>query len=91
VNEFIGYGKQWIDDVETKEVLGVLTSDFLSSGPKIQEFEEQFAAQTGARYCAAVSSGTAGLHLAVKVLDIKAGKQGITSPLTFVATANSLV
>jgi UDP-4-amino-4,6-dideoxy-N-acetyl-beta-L-altrosamine transaminase len=91
MNEFIGYGKQWIDDVEIKEVIEVLTSDFLSTGPKIKEFEKQFAAQTGARYCAVVSSGTAGLHLAVKALDIKAGKQGITSPLTFVATSNSLI
>lgn len=91
MNEFIGYGKQWIDEVEIKEVIEVLTSDFLSTGPKIKEFEEQFAALTGARYCAVVSSGTAGLHLAVKALDIKAGKQGITSPLTFVATSNSLI
>jgi UDP-4-amino-4,6-dideoxy-N-acetyl-beta-L-altrosamine transaminase len=91
MNEFINYGRQWIDDVEIKEVLGALTSDFLSSGPKIKEFEEQVSAQTGARYCAAVSSGTAGLHLAVKALDIEAGKEGITSPLTFIATSNSLI
>ena len=91
MNEFINYGRQWLDDMEIKEVLGVLTSDFLSSGPKIKEFEEQLSAHTGAQYCAAVSSGTAGLHLAVKALDIKAGKQGITSPLTFIATSNSLI
>ena len=91
MKEFIGYGRQWLDDVEIKEVLGVLTSDFLSSGPKIKEFEERLTAHTGARYCAAVSSGTAGLHLAVKVLEIENGKQGITSPITFIATSNSLI
>lgn len=91
MNEFINYGRQWLDDVEIKEVLGALTSDFLSSGPRIKEFEEQMSAYTGARYCAAVSSGTAGLHLAVKALEIEAGKEGITSPLTFIATSNSLI
>jgi UDP-4-amino-4,6-dideoxy-N-acetyl-beta-L-altrosamine transaminase len=91
MKEFINYGKQWIEDVEIKEVMDVLTSDFLSSGPKIKEFEERMQTYTGARYCAAVSSGTAGLHLAVQALDIIPGKQGITSPITFIATSNSLI
>jgi len=85
------YGSQYIDDDDINEVLAVLKSDFLSQGPTIREFEEQMAAQTGAEYCIAVSSGTAALHLAVKALDIEAGKEGITSPITFVASANSLI
>jgi UDP-4-amino-4,6-dideoxy-N-acetyl-beta-L-altrosamine transaminase len=88
---FLPYGTQAIDDEEINQVLSVLTSDFLSSGPKIKEFEERMREWTGARYCAAVSSGTAALHLAVKALDLEKGKKGLTSPLTFVATANSLL
>lgn len=87
----IHYGSQHIDDQEINQVIGVLKSDFLSSGPKIKEFEERMQALTGAKYCAAVANGTAALHLAVKALDLPAGKRGITSPITFVASANSFV
>ena len=85
------YGSQYIDEDDINEVLSVLKSDFLSQGPAIKAFEEQMAACTGAGYCVAVSSGTAALHLAVKALDIEAGKEGITSPLTFVASSNSFI
>lgn len=85
------YGSQYIDDEDIAEVLGVLKSDFLSQGPAIGRFEEQVKAHTGAGYCVAVSSGTAALHLAVKALDIKSGKQGITAPVTFIASANSFI
>lgn len=85
------YGSQYIDDDDIDEVLAVLKSDFLSQGPTIRQFEELMAAQTGAEYCVAVSSGTAALHLAVKALDIEAGKEGITTPITFAASANSFI
>jgi UDP-4-amino-4,6-dideoxy-N-acetyl-beta-L-altrosamine transaminase len=89
--KYLHYGTQYINQEEIDQVLAVLKSDFLSQGPKIRELEEELRAHTGARYCVAVSSGTAALHLAVKALDIPAGKEGITSPLTFVASANTFV
>jgi UDP-4-amino-4,6-dideoxy-N-acetyl-beta-L-altrosamine transaminase len=88
---WIHYGSQYVDDEDINEVLGVLRSDFLSSGPKIREFEEKILEHTGARYCAAVANGTAALHLAVTALDIDQGKTGITSPITFVASANTFI
>lgn len=87
----IHYGSQHIDDEEINRVIEVLKSDFLSSGPRIKEFEERILTLTGAKYCAAVANGTAALHLAVKALDLPGGKKGITSPITFVASANSFV
>jgi UDP-4-amino-4,6-dideoxy-N-acetyl-beta-L-altrosamine transaminase len=63
----------------------------LSQGPKIKELEDHLKVETGSRYCVVVSSGTAALHLAVKSLNLRKGGEGITSPLTFVATANSLL
>jgi UDP-4-amino-4,6-dideoxy-N-acetyl-beta-L-altrosamine transaminase len=89
--KWLHYGSQYVDDDDINEVLGVLRSDFLSSGPKIKEFEDRILEHTGAQYCAAVSSGTAALHLAVKALDIAEGKTGITSPITFVASSNSFI
>jgi len=87
----ISYGKQWIDDDDIAVVTAVLRSDFITQGPRIAEFEKELARYTGARYAVAVSSGTAALHLAVKALNINPGKQGITSPNTFAASANCLL
>ncbi len=89
--KWIHYGSQYVDDEDINEVLGVLRSDFLSSGPKIGEFEEKILEHTGARYCVAAANGTAALHLAVTALDIDQGKTGITSPITFVASANAFI
>jgi UDP-4-amino-4,6-dideoxy-N-acetyl-beta-L-altrosamine transaminase len=89
--KWIHYGSQYVDDEDINEVLGVLRSDFLSSGPKIKAFEEKILEHTGAQYCAAVANGTAALHLAVKALDINKRKTGITSPITFVASANTFI
>jgi perosamine synthetase len=89
--KWIHYGSQYVDDEDINEVLGVLRSDFLSSGPKIKEFEENILEHTGAKYCAAVANGTAALHLAVKALDMDKRKTGITSPITFVASANTFI
>lgn len=82
------YCTQTIDDLDIAEVISVLKSDFLSQGPKIEGFEKKILNYTGAKFCVAVSSGTAALHLAVAVLNIKRGYEGITSPITFMASAN---
>ncbi len=91
MNKFISYGKQWIDKDDEKAVLGVLKSDFLTQGSKVEEFEKAISDYVGAKYCVAVSNGTAALHLAVMALQIERGNEGITSPNTFVASSNALL
>jgi UDP-4-amino-4,6-dideoxy-N-acetyl-beta-L-altrosamine transaminase len=86
----IPYGKQWLDADDEQAVLAVLRSDYLTQGPKIAEFEQALCAYTGARYCVAVANGTAALHLAVAALELPAGSEGITTPNTFVASANAM-
>lgn len=84
----IPYGKQFINESDIEAVVEVLRSDFLTTGPKIQEFEKKFASYVNAKYAVAVSSGTAGLHLACLAEGLKAGDELITSPMTFAASAN---
>ena len=73
---------------EEARVLAVLRSGQLSLGPRLSEFEHAFAAQVGARFASAVSSGTAGLHLALRAVGVSDGDEVITSPFSFVASAN---
>ncbi|MCK9225657.1 MAG: UDP-4-amino-4,6-dideoxy-N-acetyl-beta-L-altrosamine transaminase [Candidatus Muirbacterium halophilum] len=89
--EFLSYGKQWIDEDDIKSVIDVLKSDYLTQGPYIKKMEDEICQITQAKYCVAVSNGTAALHLAVMALEIEKGSEGITSPITFVASANSMV
>ncbi|BBF86966.1 bacillosamine/legionaminic acid biosynthesis aminotransferase PglE [Aquitalea magnusonii] len=89
--EFIPYGRQTIEAEDEQAVLEVLRSPFLTQGPKVAEFEQALCSYTGARYCLAVASGTAALHLAVAALDLPEGSEGITTPNTFTASANSMV
>jgi perosamine synthetase len=77
-----------IGDRERELVLDVLDSGQLSLGPRLGEFERAFAARVGVRHASAVSSGTAGLHLAVRASGIEAGDEVITTPFSFVASAN---
>ena len=84
----IPYGHQWIDKDDIIEVVKVLKSDWLTQGPKIQEFEKALCVYTGARYAVAVASGTAALHLACLAAGIRKDNEVITSPITFVASAN---
>ena len=84
------YGRQSIDDQDIQQVVEVLRSDWLTTGPKIPEFEQAFAKAVGARYAVAVSNGTAALHAAVFAADIGPGDEVITTPMTFAATANSV-
>jgi perosamine synthetase len=80
--------RPWIDEREEELVLEVLRSGRLSLGPTIDRFEELIAERVGAPYAAAVSSGTAGLHLLVRAAGIGEGDEVITTPLSFAATAN---
>ncbi|NLM05914.1 MAG: UDP-4-amino-4,6-dideoxy-N-acetyl-beta-L-altrosamine transaminase [Tissierellia bacterium] len=86
---FIPYGKQWIDEDDIKAVVEVLQSDYLTTGPKIAEFESSLKKVTGAKNALAISNGTAALHCAINILDLKEGDEVITSPITFAASANS--
>jgi perosamine synthetase len=85
------YGHQSIDESDIQAVVGTLRSDWLTTGPRIAEFEEAFAARTGAKHAVSCSSGTAALHAAAFTAGLKAGDEAITSPLTFVATANCVL
>ena len=86
----IPYGKQNITDEDISEVVKVLKSDFMTQGPLIDRFEEKFSNYIGNKYSVAVSNGTAALHLSVLALNLKKGDKVITSPLTFVASANCI-
>src|SRR5579871_33954 len=85
------YGRQSIDEADTQAVVDVLRSDWLTTGPKVAEFEEAFAAYVGASHAVSFSSGTAALHGAAFAAGLKSGDEAITSPLTFAATANCVL
>jgi perosamine synthetase len=85
------YGHQSIDDADVRVVADVLRSDWLTTGPKVREFERAFAACAGAGEAVAVSSGTAALHAAMHALGIRPGDEVIVPAMTFAASANSVV
>ena len=89
--KFIPYGRQFIDEDDIKEVVKVLKSPWITQGTKIREFEEALCKYTGAKYAVVVSSGTAALHIACLAAGIKQGDEVITSPITFVASANCVL
>jgi len=88
VNERIPYGRQSVDEWDIAAVERVLRSDWLTQGPLVEEFENALAHRVGARFAVAVSSGTAALHLACLAGGIGLGDEVLTSPMTFVASAN---
>jgi perosamine synthetase len=88
---FLPYGRQSIDEADIQAVVDVLRSDWLTTGPKVAEFEEAFAARVGAAYAVSFSSGTAALHAATFAAGLKPGDEAITSPMTFSATANCVL
>jgi perosamine synthetase len=90
-NTMLPYGRQSISEDDIQAVVDVLRSDWLTTGPKVAEFEEALAACVGAKYAVAFSSGTAALHGAVFAAGLKPGDEAITSPLTFAATANCVL
>ncbi len=84
----IPYGRHHITSEDIEAILEVLHSENLTQGPKIVEFETAFAEYVGAKYAIAVSNGTAALHLSAMVLGVMPGEKIITTPITFVASAN---
>jgi UDP-4-amino-4,6-dideoxy-N-acetyl-beta-L-altrosamine transaminase len=84
------YGRQSIDDDDIAAVVRVLRSDFLTQGPEVKRFEESLVQATGAKYAVAVANGTAALHLACLAAGVREGSVGITSTITFVASANAI-
>jgi perosamine synthetase len=87
----IPLSRPWLDEREEELVLEVLRSGRLSLGPFIERFEQELAARVEAPYAAAVSSGTAGLHLLCRIAGLGPGDEVITSPLSFVASANCFI
>lgn len=87
----IPYGKQTIEQDDIQAVVDVLKSDFLTTGPKIAEFEQTVADYVGAKYAVAISNGTSALHAACFAAGIRPGDEVITTPLTFAASANCVL
>ena len=85
------YGRQNLDEEDIQSVIEVLKSDWLTTGPKVAEFEEQFAEWVGTKHAVSVSSGTAALHAAAFAAGLKPGDEAITTPMTFCATANCVL
>jgi perosamine synthetase len=85
------YGRQCLDDDDVQAVVEVLKSDWLTTGPKVAEFETAFAGRVGARFAVSFSSGTAALHGAAFAAELGPGDEAITSPLTFCASANCIL
>ncbi|MCG2756936.1 MAG: UDP-4-amino-4,6-dideoxy-N-acetyl-beta-L-altrosamine transaminase [Desulfobacteraceae bacterium] len=88
---FIPYGRQWIDEKDIRAVVNVLRSDRITQGLRIEEFENALVEYCGVKYAVAVNSGTSALHIACLAANIKDGDEVITSPNTFVASANCVV
>ncbi len=87
---FIPYGKQFIEQDDIDSVVETLKSDYLTTGPKVKEFEEALAEYCDAKYCVAVANGTAALHLASLAI-LKKDDKVLTTPNSFLATSNSIL
>ncbi len=85
------YGRQSLDDEDIQAAVDVLKSDWLTTGPKVGEFEERFAAWVGTKHAVSFSSGTAALHASAFAAGLKSGDEAITTPMTFCATANCVL
>lgn len=85
------YGRQIIDDYDITSVVDVLRSDWLTTGPAVEHFEDDVCAYTGAAYGVAVANGTAALHAAMSALAIGKGDEVIVTPMTFAASANCIL
>jgi perosamine synthetase len=88
--KIIPYSRQSINQDDIDAVVEILRSDWLTQGPKVREFEEALASKCGARHCIAVANGTVALHLACVAIGVGDGDVGITSPLSFLASANCI-
>jgi perosamine synthetase len=90
-SRYLPYGRQSIEESDIEAVVEVLRSDWLTTGPKVGEFEEAFAARVGAAHAVSFTSGTAALHAAAFAAGLRSGDEAITTPLTFAATANCVL
>ncbi|WP_411953827.1 UDP-4-amino-4,6-dideoxy-N-acetyl-beta-L-altrosamine transaminase [Alkalibacillus sp. S2W] len=90
-DRLLPYGKQSLSRHDIEQVVDVLKSDFLTTGPKVDAFEEAVANKVGAKYAVSFSSGTAALHAACFVAGIGEGDEVITSPMTFIASSNCVL
>ncbi len=88
---FLPYGKQEISDPDVKAVVEALCSGWLTTGPRVAEFENEFAKWCGAQHGVAVNSGTAALHAAMRAIQLKPGDEVIAPAITFAASANAAV
>jgi UDP-4-amino-4,6-dideoxy-N-acetyl-beta-L-altrosamine transaminase len=86
---YLPYGRQWIDDEDVAAVTEVLRSDYLTTGPAVETFEDGIRAATSAPFAVALNSGTSALHAAYAATGLGPGDEIVTSPLTFAATANA--
>lgn len=84
----IFYGHQYLDEADIQAVVDVLRGDFLTCGPNITSLEKALCELTGAKYCIAISNGTAALHVACMAAGVGPGDEVITTPITFAASAN---
>jgi dTDP-4-amino-4,6-dideoxygalactose transaminase len=90
-NQFLIFGQPRLEEAEIQEVVQTLRSGWISTGPKVGQFEQMFAEYIGTRHALALNSCTAALHLSMLAAGVKAGDEVITTPLTFAATANVIV
>lgn len=88
---FIPYGHQWIDKRDIEEVVKVLKSDWITTGPKVKELEDKICKYIGCKHAVAVNSGTSALDIAVQTLNLPESSEVITTPFTFVATSNAVL
>ena len=91
MKKMIPYGRQTIEEDDIQAVVDVLRSDYLTTGPKIAEFEKMVADYVGAKYAVAISNGTSALHAACFAAGIQPGDEVITTPLTFAASSNCVL
>lgn len=89
--KYLPYGQQQIDECDIQAVVDVLKGGFLTTGPSVQQFEEAIAKYVGAKYAVSFSNGTASLHAACYAAGITEGDEVITTPMTFVASANCIL
>ena len=87
-DKLLPYGRQWVDEDDIRAVNNVLRSDWLTTGPKVPDFEAAFADRVGVKFAVALSSGTAALHASIYAIGIGLEDEVIVPAMTFAASAN---
>ena len=85
-----GYGRQTIGEDDIQSVIDVLRGDYMTCGPMVKRFEQAICDYTGAKYCVTVANGTAALHIAALAAGLGSGDEAITTPITFLSSANCI-